>query len=605
MKRDFNKMQFAHQIRTFSLIIYIVIFILCGSLYLIMANNMAASSENNTLEYNMQVIENNMDRLISTVNDYSRIISYSDSVQNALKEESVTDYINIQDLQDAVIRMASSCEGISSVYLLNNKGEAYIAGNIYEGNSIKEQLQNSTWFQDALKQDSNYSINSEIITYKNNSSQRRKSVSFLRVINNLETLESMGLLVINIPYEKVEETYRSVGNADGIKTMVLDKKGDIVASSIEDSTLEEKILSSDLQGEPGKYVILDHNGTRYKIGEVMATDGEWKIISAISRTETLSIMRKYTLFYVLIMALGIALCIFGTSFITQRISVPLQNVLTSMEKVEQGKFERIKEIQVNQETNELQEKYNQMLDDTEALMVQKVEEQRQRRKYELSLLQMQIKPHFLYNTLDSITWMIEGERNDEAVFMISQLARLFRISLSKGHTIISIKDELQHAQSYMNIQKVRYKNKFQISFDIAPDILECCIVKLILQPILENAINYGVREMDDCGEIIVRGSRQKDEILLSVTDNGMGIPEEEVEFLLTDTKRVHKKGSGVGLVNVNNRIKILFGEQYGLHIESELDEGTTVSIKIPAIIYSEENRKKFESSSQKDKQEET
>ena len=108
-----------------------------------------------------------------------------------------------------------------------------------------------------------------------------------------------------------------------------------------------------------------------------------------------------------------------------------------------------------------------------------------------------------------------------------------------------------------------------------------------------------------CGEIIVRGSRQKDEILLTVTDNGMGIPEEEVEFLLTDTKRVHKKGSGVGLVNVNNRIKILFGEQYGLHIESELDEGTTVSIKIPAIIYSEENRKKFESSSQKYKQEET
>ena len=240
-----------------------------------------------------------------------------------------------------------------------------------------------------------------------------------------------------------------------------------------------------------------------------------------------------------------------------------------------------------------------------ALMQKIVWEQTERRKSELEVLQSQINPHFLYNTLDSITWMIEGERNDEAVFMISQLARLFRISLSKGHTIISIKDELQHAQSYMNIQKVRYKNKFQISFDIAPDILDCCIVKLILQPILENAINYGVREMDDCGEIIVRGSRQKDEILLTVTDNGMGIPEEEVEFLLTDTKRVHKKGSGVGLVNVNNRIKILFGEQYGLHIESELDEGTTVSIKIPAIIYSEENRKKFESSSQKDKQEET
>ena len=193
--------------------------------------------------------------------------------------------------------------------------------------------------------------------------------------------------------------------------------------------------------------------------------------------------------------------------------------------------------------------------------------------------------------------MIEGEMNDYSVYMISQLARLFRISLSKGHTIISIRDELQHAQSYMNIQKVRYKNKFQITFDVDSDILDCCIVKLILQPILENAINYGVREMDDCGEIIVQGRKEEDEILFTIADNGMGIPEEEIEFLLTDTQRVHKKGSGVGLVNVNNRIKILFGEKYGLHIESELDEGTTVSIRIPAIIYSEENRKKFENTS--------
>ena len=121
-----------------------------------------------------------------------------------------------------------------------------------------------------------------------------------------------------------------------------------------------------------------------------------------------------------------------------------------------------------------------------------------------------------------------------------------------------------------------------------------CAVKLVLQPILENAINYGVRELDDCGEIVVRGAKDGDNIVISVTDNGMGIPEEEIELLLTNTNRVHKKGSGVGLINVNNRIKILFGDEYGLHIESELDEGTTVTITIPAIIYSEDNRQRFE-----------
>ena len=146
----------------------------------------------------------------------------------------------------------------------------------------------------------------------------------------------------------------------------------------------------------------------------------------------------------------------------------------------------------------------------------------------------------------------------------------------------------------MNIQKVRYKDSFSVTFDVEPSIYTCCTVKLILQPILENAINYGVGGMDDCGEIRVTGLRKDGKIILSVTDNGIGIPEDEVKLLLTDNNRVHKKGSGVGLVNVNNRIQILFGKEYGLIVESEPDEGTTVSICIPAVPYTEENRKNIE-----------
>ena len=206
----------------------------------------------------------------------------------------------------------------------------------------------------------------------------------------------------------------------------------------------------------------------------------------------------------------------------------------------------------------------------------------------------QIHPHFLYNTLESITWMIEGEKNDEAVFMISQLARLFRISLSKGRTVISIKDELQHAQSYMNIQKVRYKNSFSVTFDVDEKLYSYCTVKLILQPLLENAINYGVSGMEDSGKIIVTGRMQEDKIILAVCDNGLGMPEEEAVLVLTDSNRVHKHGSGVGLVNVNSRIQIVFGKEYGLLVESEPDEGTRVSICIPAVPYTEENCKILE-----------
>lgn len=144
--------------------------------------------------------------------------------------------------------------------------------------------------------------------------------------------------------------------------------------------------------------------------------------------------------------------------------------------------------------------------------------------------------------------------------------------------MINIRDELQHARSYMNIQKIRYKNAFSVTFDVDDSLYAFCIVKLVLQPILENAINYGINGTDDCGEIKISGKMENGLIILSVTDNGIGMCSEEVSRLLTDEKRVHKHGSGVGLVNVNNRIKIVFGKEYGIVVESEPDEGTTVSI---------------------------
>jgi two-component system sensor histidine kinase YesM len=178
--------------------------------------------------------------------------------------------------------------------------------------------------------------------------------------------------------------------------------------------------------------------------------------------------------------------------------------------------------------------------------------------------------------------------------MIKQLASLFRISLSKGRTIIEIRDEIQHAENYCNIQRIRFKDSFKIKFDIPEDIMECCTVKLIVQPIIENAINYGVKEMDEDGEITVRGYRKDDDIYIDISDNGFGMTEEAVSNIFTDTEHVHAKGSGVGLINVQSRLSLIFGDKYGLIVKSEPDEGTTVSIHIPYILYNEESRKRLE-----------
>ena len=319
----------------------------------------------------------------------------------------------------------------------------------------------------------------------------------------------------------------------------------------------------------------------------------WKLVGVIPYSTFTEGMLNIRYFIAMLMLLMAMMLVVINRVVSVRISSPILKLNESVKAYEAGEKPEIYiggSLEIRHLGHSIQSSYEQI----DSLMKKIVLEQNERRKSELDALQSQINPHFLYNTLESITWMIEGERNDDAAFMISQLAKLFRISLSKGSTVITIRDELQHAQSYMNIQKVRYKNTFSVTFDVDPEICSYCTVKLILQPILENAINYGVSGMDDCGEIRVKGRQEGGRVILSVEDNGIGMSEEQVRLLLTDSNRVHKHGSGVGLVNVNNRIQLLFGKEYGLTVESEPDEGTTISICIPAVPYTEENRKILE-----------
>lgn len=422
-------------------------------------------------------------------------------------------------------------------------------------------------------------------------------ISASRVVELTNGTESQtGVLLVDMDYSGISRMMEQINaSGNGQYYYLCDGNGNIIyhphqvqldngmqsESSVKAAASDEKIYDEYMEGVHRKVIVNSISYTGWKLVGVM--------LYSIFTTRMADI-KQFVLVVSLLMAMMLELI---NQVVSVRISSPIMKLNNSVNKYEEGKEPHIYiggSEEIRHLGKSIQESYKQNL----SLMKRVVWEQNERRKSELDVLQSQINPHFLYNTLDSITWMIEGEKNEEAAFMITQLAKLFRISLSKGHTIISIRDELQHAQSYMNIQKIRYKNKFEVVFDIDPEILDHCVVKLVLQPILENAINYGIREMDGCGIIKICGKKADDRIILSVSDNGMGIPDDEIGFLLKDTNRIRKRGSGVGLVNVNNRIKILFGGQYGLYIESELDEGTTVYINIPAIEYTEENRKHFE-----------
>ena len=232
------------------------------------------------------------------------------------------------------------------------------------------------------------------------------------------------------------------------------------------------------------------------------------------------------------------------------------------------------------EVQELSESFSHMVVKIQHLMETVRREEINLRKTELKALQAQINPHFLYNTLDSIAWMCEQGRNDEAVQMVNALAQLFRISISRGHELIPIRSELRHAESYLKIQKHRYKNQFSYRFNVDESCLDFLCNKITLQPIIENAIYHGINGLVDEGEIVITLRADGSDVVFTVADNGVGMEEEQIQAILRKERSDH---TGIGIKNVNDRLKIYFGEGYGITIDSEPDVGTTVTIRMPQV----------------------
>lgn len=409
---------------------------------------------------------------------------------------------------------------------------------------------------------------------------------------------NMGVLLVDMDFSAISRMMEQINDeGNGQYYYLCDSSGEIIYHPRQEQI--SRGICEENSAEIAAYkegVYEDHFGGTHRtvVVNTISYTG-WKLVGVIPDSAYAQSVSGIQYFAVVVMLLMVMMLVIVYRVVSDWIARPILRLEGSVREYEAGEKPQI-DIGGSEEIRHLGTSIQKSYEQIEELMKRIVREHNERRKSELDALQSQINPHFLYNALESITWMIEDERNDEAVFMVAQLSRLFRISLSKGRTIIRIEDELRHAESYMNIQKIRYKDQFEITYDVDPVVNDYCIVKLVLQPILENAINYGVGGMEDDGEIRVRGWLEEKRIYLSVTDNGMGMTRETVDALLTDRQRVHEHGSGVGLMNVNTRLQIFFGAEYGLHIESEPDEGTTVTICVPAIPYSEENRERLENS---------
>ncbi len=569
-------------------------FIMIIIMSLLLYNRYKMSSERTAVSNTQGMAESLVDRLDSDllgVRKISNAVNY-----NIIQEFDISSQ---EFLNQFSLMYEANTETIESLALYDNNGEVIICEPVGE-KKADFKVKDQEWFQSARKEIENIHFSTPHIQnlFEDGSYEYKKVISLSRSvdINNKEK-SSSGVLLVDMKYSVIEDVLEYINDSsEEIYYYLCSMDGEMIyhprQTEIERGLFTEK-SSQAASYEDGVYEI----GKESVVVKSMAYTG-WKLVGVIpetAQTESLSKLRLYILTIILVLFMMLLIV---NRIISANISKPIQSLALSVKNYEAGGK---KEIYVggSQEIKDLGYAVRKSYRRIEHLMLEIIEQQNERRKSEIDALQSQINPHFLYNTLESITWMVETKKNDEAVLMISELARLLRISLSRGRTVISIRDEIQHSRSYMNIQKVRYKERFSVRFEIDPQIEDYCIVKLIIQPLLENAIYYGVGSMDpdDGGEILVRGEKRDGDIFISVEDNGMGMKEEDVENILLDGSRSPKHGSGVGVKNVHSRIRLMFGEKYGLTVESELDEGTKVCIHIPAIPYSEENAQKIEKES--------
>jgi two-component system, sensor histidine kinase YesM len=316
----------------------------------------------------------------------------------------------------------------------------------------------------------------------------------------------------------------------------------------------------------------------------------WKIIGVAYMDELVTSTREVTGFMIWLLVCVLVLVVLMAAYMSAVLSKPIKRLGQSMKNVERGDFEAAIEVRGALEVEQLSQRFNMMISRIRELMSQNIREQEAKRKSELEVLQAQINPHFLYNTLNSVVRLAEAGKSTDVVTMITSLSRLFRISLSKGKNIITLQDELEHIRNYLIIQNIRFKNKFDYAIEADPDTLPCQTLKLILQPLVENAIQHGIEMMPDEGFIRITSEIRDGKLLLQVIDNGLGMTAEAAARLLDNRERNEPEaalspssGSGVGVRNVHERIRLTFGEEYGLQFESELEEGTTVRIWLPIL----------------------
>ncbi len=527
-----------------------------------------------------------MDTYLRTVMKLSDSLYYGiiKNVDLLAKEETVNSEMTL--LYD------NNKDAVSNIALLSKDGELLTA---VPAARLKPDLDvtREEWFKDTLEHPENLHFSMPHVQniFDNSENQYRWVITLSRAVEITEgTSTAQGVLLIDMTYSSLQYMLDNILLGDQGYLYLISSGGGLIyhpKMQLIDVGLEEENIKAASTYRDGNYRETWQGKERDIIAKTVGYTG-WKIIGVVPEQGFTLNGVKTQLFMVFVVAFFLFLLAVINAYISSKITAPIKELEKSVNALEAGELDTDIDIGGSYEIQHLGRSIGEMARRIQVLMEDIVAQHESKRKSEFDTLQSQINPHFLYNTLDIIVWMIENEQKQEAVKIVTALARFFRISLSKGKSIIPVGDELEHVRNYLTIQQKRFKNKFTYRIQAADEVLNLASLKLMLQPLVENAIYHGMEFMDGDGEILVKAELKDGGLCFTIADNGLGITEKQVEGRLTgETKSSSGKGSGIGVKNVNERIRLYFGEGYGLTILSEPDEGTAIKIRLPAVSYKE------------------
>ncbi|GAA0084384.1 sensor histidine kinase [Clostridium sp. CTA-7] len=563
---------------SFTIVAVVGMIVVGGALYLRFTN----STEEMVSKNNKSILEQvnlNLDTYLRKMMKISDTIYY-----RGIKKKDLS-FEDINKEMDLIYE--ANKDYLISISLFSDYGEIIAS---YPLQQLKNNVHamESEWFQSAINKRENLHFSTPHVQnlFYDPNYKYTWVVSLSRAVELTESGKTNGgVLLVDMNFSGIEQICKNVDMGKNGYVYLIDSTGEIIYHPRQQLIYSDLVKENNYDAanyEDGNHIEKFQGNKRLVTVKTVGYTG-WKIVAISPMSDITADYYEMKIFAIFIMFFAIFTLISINMFVSSRIANPIKSLEKSVKQFENG----IANLNISEsgsyEIQHLGKAIRSMVNEMNILMDNVMKEQEEKRKSELNALQAQINPHFLYNTLDSIIWMIENENYDGAIVMVTALARFFRISLSKGKNVITVRDELEHARNYLTIQNIRYKNKFTYDIKSEEETLNLTSIKLIIQPLIENAIYHGMEYMSGDGDILVKSYIKNSELYIDIIDNGLGMPQEVADKLLTNESNSQKKGSGIGLRNVHERIQLYFGKDYGLQIYSEPDEGTTIRVHMPCI----------------------